>query len=177
VLGFLLLFVGFPSKAFSQSASGEYKIKAVFLFNFAQFVEWPESAFPHAKAPVVIGILGTDPFGRFLDETVRNERVNGRSLQVARFRSVEEITRCHILFVSASEISRLASILDAVKGKPILTVGDTEGFASQGGMVRFIMDQNRIRFRINVAVVAAGGLTISSKLLRVAEIVGAEKEK
>src|SRR5262245_36573345 len=81
----------------------EYQLKAVFLFNFAQFVEWPSAAFPEAQTPLVIGILGEDPFGAYLDETVRGETVNNRSLIVRRYRRVEEIETCHILFISRSE--------------------------------------------------------------------------
>ena len=149
----------------------EYQVKAVFLFNFAQFVDWPAGAFPGPTAPLVIGVLGDDPFGPYLDETVRGETVRGRPLEVRRYRKIEDIRACHILFVSPSEESRLEDILANLRHRAILTVGDGAGFAQRGGMIRFISERNRIRMRINVAAAEAVQLTISSKLLRAAEIV------
>ncbi len=149
----------------------EYQLKAVFLFNFAQFVEWPPSAFPSPDAPLVIGILGEDPFGSYLDETVWGERVNDRPLVVQRFSGVDDITACHILFVSLPERGSLAPVLQRLRGHSILTVGDAARFASRGGMIGFVTEQNRIRLRINLAAASAAGLTISSKLLRPSQIV------
>ncbi len=175
VISVLLLSRGAASPAPTPS-SPEYQLKAVFLFNFAQFVEWPPTAFPEAKTPVVIGVLGEDPFGAFLDETVRGEKVNNRPLVVQRFRRVEEIKTCHVLFVSRSERERLGQILPSLKGRNILTVGDAEDFAVRGGMIRFVTEKNKIRLRINVDAAKTADLTISSKLLRPAEIVTSGKE-
>src|SRR5712664_1838664 len=121
VISVLLLSRGAASPA-PTPASPEYQLKAVFLFNFAQFVEWPPTAFPEAKAPLVIGVLGDDPFGPYLDETVRGEKVNNRPLVVQRFRQVEEIKTCHVLFISRSERERLGQILAGLKGRNILAV-------------------------------------------------------
>ena len=175
VISVLLLSRGVASPA-PTPTSPEYQLKAVFLFNFAQFVEWPPTAFPEAKAPLVIGVLGEDPFGPYLDETVRGEKVNNRPLVVQRFRRVEEIKTCHVLFVSRSERERLGQILPSLKGRNILTVGDAEDFAVRGGMIRFVTEKNKIRLRINVDAAKTADLTISSKLLRPAEIVTSGKE-
>jgi len=153
--------------------SKEKEVKAAFLFNFAQFVEWPGAAFSDAHAPLIIGLLGDDPFGGTLDATVQGETVNGRPLLVQRYRRVEEIKTCHILFISDSEKARLPRIFATLKGRPILTAGDSEGFARSGGMIRFITEK-RVRFRINREAAAAAGLTISSKMLRAAEILRPE---
>jgi len=152
--------------------SREYEVKAVFLFNFAQFVEWPPGVFPDAGAPLVIGVLGDDPFGPFLDETVRDEKVNGRPLAIRRFRHLEEIDRCQILFVNLTEAAGLEKVFDALRDRNVLTVGESDRFATRGGMIRFMTEKNKIRLRINLESVTAGGLKISSKLLRPAEIVG-----
>jgi hypothetical protein len=149
----------------------EYQIKAVFLFNFAQFVEWPATAFPDSGGPLVIGVLGEDPFGPYLDETVRGETVHGRPIEVRRFQRLSEITDCHILFVSQGELDRLDEVLVALKDRSVLTVSDAENFAARGGMVRFLTDRNRIRLQINLEAARAAGLTLSSKLLRPARIV------
>ena len=98
-----------PAKA---AAPTEYQLKAVFLFNFAQFVDWPQESFPEAQTPLVIGVLGEDPFGTYLDEIVRGETVNDHHLVVQRYRRVDEITTCHILFISRSESKRLEPILE-----------------------------------------------------------------
>src|SRR5207247_1541681 len=119
-----LLFSGAWKSSAQTAPTKEYQVKAVFLFNFAQFVEWPTNAFPEARTPLVIGVLGDDPFGPFLDATVRGETVNGHPLAIQRYRSVDEIKECHILFISQSESTRLEDILARLKGRNILTVGD-----------------------------------------------------
>jgi len=166
---------GALSLAAETTPSREHQIKAVFLFNFAQFVEWPAQAFPEAQTPLVIGVLGEDPFGTFLDETVRGEKVNNRPLVIQRYRRVEEIQTCHILFISSSETNHLDQTFSNLKGRSILTVGDAESFARYGGMIRFMTEANKTRLRINVEAAKAANLTISSKLLRPAEIVGSQR--
>lgn len=166
-----------PTDTLAQSPPDpEYQLKAVFLFNFAQFVEWPASAFPSPETPLVIGVLGEDPFGPYLDETVRGEKVNDRPLVVRRYQSVEEITTCHILFISRAEEGRLKGILDSLRGRSVLTVSDADRFATRGGMIRFVTDHHRIRFRINLEAARAANLTLSSKLLRPAQIVPEGKD-
>lgn len=147
------------------------QVKAVFLYNFAQFVDWPETAFAGPESPLVIGILGEDPFGSYLDETVRGERVRGRPLVVRRFRLIEDVGKCHILFVRTAENAEPETILEALKGRPTLTVSDAPGFLRSGGMVGFVVERSRVRVRINPDAVTRAGLLMSSKLLHVAELV------
>src|SRR6185436_20495294 len=123
-----LLLAGGPHVPAQAAIPEEYQVKAVFLFNFAQFVDWPSNAFPEAQAPLVIGVLGEDPFGSYLDETVRGEKINNRPMVVQRYRRVDEIKSCHILFISRSEAARLEEIFNGLKGRNILTVGDYDGF-------------------------------------------------
>lgn len=149
----------------------EYQLKALFLFNFAEFVAWPSTAFADAGAPLVIGVLGDDPFGSDLDKTVRGEKVNNHPLVVRRFGRADDITGCHILFISRSETAHLGEIFALLRGRSILTVGDAEGFSLDGGMIRFVTENNKTRLRINVEAAKHARLTISSKLLRPAEIV------
>jgi hypothetical protein len=152
----------------------EYQVKAVFLFNFTQFVEWPPQAFPTPDVPFVIGILGQDPFGPQLDEVVRGENVDKRPLLVERYRSVDEIRNCNILFIGRTEMRDLQQILAALKGRSILTVSDADETRESGVMIQLVTQNNRIRLRIDVGAAKASNLTISSKLLRPAEIVGKE---
>jgi len=169
----VLMLLGAPLPA-QTAATPEYQVEAVFLFNFTQFVEWPPDAFTDSKSPIVIGLLGEDPFGTYLDEAVRGEKIDGRALVVRRFRRLEDVLVCHVLFISQSEAADLDRILSELKGRALLTVSNLESFSRRGGIVRFVNENNRVRLRVNVEAAKAARLTISSKLLRVAEIVATE---
>jgi hypothetical protein len=149
----------------------EYQVKAVFVYNFSHFVDWPPQAFSAPDQPFVIGILGDDPFGARVDEAVRGEQVDQHRLSVRRFRGVGEIGDCQILYIGRSESARLPQILAALNHRSTLTVSDLDGSSQHGVMMEFLTENNRIRLRINVDSARAAGLTISSKLLRPAEIV------
>ena len=155
----------------AQAQPTEYQVKAVFLFNFSQFVDWPAAAFADARSPLVIGVLGDDPFGATLDEIVRGETVNGRPLAVRRYESVDEIDNCHILFIDRSQAGKLDRVVDTLKERSVLTVGDFDGFARHGGIIRFVTVGNKVRLHVNLAAAQQANLTISSKLLRPAQIV------
>jgi len=174
VLGILLLL---PCSAAQSKPFRPNQVKAVFLFHFSQFVEWPPAAFDEAGSPVVIGILGDDPFGPVLEEVVEGEAVKGRPLVVGRFRRVEDIKTCHILFISASEAGEHEQIFATLAGRSILTVGDADRFAVRGGMVQLRTENNRIRLLINMDAAKASHLTISSQLLRAAEIVASARTR
>ncbi len=167
----LALVAAAPGRAQAPPAPTEYQVKAIFLFNFSQFVDWPATAFADDRSPLVIGVLGSDPFGTTLDEIVRGETVNGRPLAVRRYESVEQIDACHILFIGRSQDKQLDAVLAALKERNVLTVGDFEGFAQRGGIIRFVTVGNKIRLRVNLAAAQDEKLTISSKLLRPAQIV------
>lgn len=151
-------------------ATPEYQVKAVFLFNFAQFVEWPPKALGGDQSPIVIGVLGEDPFGPYLDEAVQGERIGTHPLVSRRFRRVEEVTACHILFISRSESGHFESLMPRLRALGILTVADFDGFVSQGGIIQFVTVKNKIRLRINLEAARGASLTISSKLLRPAMV-------
>lgn len=163
-----LVFLGSLEVCAQTAPVPEYQVKAVFLFNFAQFVTWPSQE--SSRAPLVIGILGDDPFGSYLDETVRGEKVNNRPLAIQRFRQSTELRNCNVLFISQSERDRVGQIVSNLKGRSILTVSDMDGFADIGGMIQFVTERNKIRLRINLEAVKAANMKISSKLLRVAEV-------
>lgn len=175
LLGFVATLAA-PMRGAEASISDENQIKAVCLFHFAQFVDWPASSFAGPRSPVVIGVLGNDPFGTYLDDVVRNETIGRRPLVVRRFARLEDVRDCQILFVSGAEAAPAAQIFAALAGRPILTVGDSEHFTRQGGMVRFAVDQKKIRLRINPGAAKAANLTISSKLLRLATLVSTGKD-
>lgn len=174
LLGIGLL--AFTAPAAETAPSAEYQLKAVFLYNFAQFVEWPARAFSRQDAPLVIGVLGADPFGAYLDELVRGEKIGRRSLEVRRFKHADDIAECHILFVSPSEGGTLEKSLERLRGRPVLTVSDLDTFTRQGGMVRFVTEAGKIRLRINVSVAKTSELKISSKILGPATVVTTGKD-
>ncbi|MBN1418424.1 MAG: YfiR family protein, partial [Planctomycetes bacterium] len=128
----------------------EYRVKAAFLFNFAKFTEWPASAFLDAGSPIVIAVLGQDPFGPILEATVEGKRIGGRAIVVRRFARPEDLEPAHILFAGTLERGRTAAVLLALSKSPTLTVGDDEGFIHAGGMVRFVRRDNKVRFQIDV---------------------------
>lgn len=150
---------------------GEYEVKAAFLYNFAKFVEWPSTAFPGPDSPMIIGVLGEDPFGKELDLTVAGKLVQGRPLQVRRWRRIENVESCHILFFSSSERRAVPELLGRLQSAPVLTVGEQEQFIAQGGMISFLLEENRVRFDINNLSARNAGLKISSRLLALASHV------
>lgn len=169
-----LAMMALVNEAYGAEEPTEYQVKAVFVFNFARFVEWPVQAFTAPNEPFVIGIVGTDPFGARLDEAVRGEQVGQHPLLVRRFRNADEIGACQILYIDRSEGAQLSQILAALNRRNTLTVTDLDGAAQRGAMIQFVTESNRIRLRINVGAARAAGLTISSKLLRPAEIVSTD---
>jgi len=165
-----VLFLPPPVQSAPAEAKSEYALKAVFLYNFCRFIEWPKSAFSSPNEPIIIGIIGDDPFGSLLNEAVQGETQHGRTIQIEHYRRPDAIGHCHLLFVSRSESGRLDAILAAVSGKSIVTVGETDAFLDRGGMIALTADRSRVRLHINPEMLRAARLDVSSKLLRIAEI-------
>lgn len=169
VLGLhLALLLASGSGRAQESQPSEYQVKAAFLFNFAKFVEWPPQAFAGPTSPIVIGILGENPFGDDLERTIRDKTVNNRPFTIKEIRSLPEATNCHILFISTSEKKRLSEIFESLRGATVLTVGETERFVETGGMINLVKEADKIRFQINDGAAKGAGLKISSKLLNLA---------
>lgn len=160
--------------AFSASAQSmtddtlEYSIKSAFLFKFGEFVEWPPGAFASPEEPLVIGILGEDPFGSRLDQIVTGHSIGGRPVTVTRMRRIDQLRKAHVLFISRSESEHMDSIAAALQGKNILTVAD---FEHADVAVTFVVENNRVRFDVNLPAADRAGLKLSSKLLSVARNV------
>ena len=149
----------------------EYEMKAVFIYNFAKYIQWPGVATPETDKPFVVGLIGKDPFGPLLDDVMRGQRVQSRAVVVRRFATVQEVANCHILFIGSSEQGNLQRILEAVRRAPVLTVGDMDHFAERGGMINLTTEDNRIRFEINMEAIERSGLKAGSQLLRLARLV------
>jgi hypothetical protein len=169
VLVAMLISGGAPSFARGDPAP-EYAVKAAFLFNFAKFVEWPADAFAGPASPIVIWVLGEDPFGDALN-SVKGKTVNGRPIVIRYAANLGEVERCHLLFVSASEKTNLPNILLNTKSWSILTVGDMHGFAQDGGIINMVKEESRVGIEINLEAAQRSRLKISSKLLGLAKIV------
>ena len=171
--GILLIFLSFVvfGMGEARAQSKEYQIKAAFLFNFAQFVQWPATAFTEADAPFCIGILGDDPFGTALEETIQGETVNRHKLLVRHAQRFEDLEDCQLIFVSKSEEGNLADIFSKLDSKPILTVSEIDSFAENGGAINFYLQGNKVRFEINPGSAQRGGLKISSQLLSLGKVI------
>lgn len=162
--------------AWGQAPGGisrEYAIKAAFLYNFATYVRWPEHAFQGPEHPFVIGLLGQDPFSGTLDRIAREKRVEGRAILVQRFASLDEYIPCHILFVTSSvPASVQEQAIDHVhESSGVLLVGERPGFAARGGVINFYIEQNKVRFEVNVRAAQQQELKISSQVLGLARLV------
>lgn len=180
VLLSLTLAFGARAQSADPSASSEYLVKAGFIYNFAQLVQWPSTSFPQPDSPIVIGILGTDPFGETLDRVIENKKLDGRSLVIRRLKwgkDLKDLRECNILFISSSEKQRQSDIINTVKWLPILTIGETAGFASGGGIINLTLEGNKVRFEVNVEAARQANLNISSRLLALARIVPADGRK
>ncbi|HXE94853.1 MAG TPA: YfiR family protein [Dongiaceae bacterium] len=165
---FALLCGSVPSHA--ESSPREYQVKAAFLYSIIKFVDWPATEAANSSRPLCLAILGQDPFGDDLD-AIKGKSVKGRTIVIKRYRMVEDVKDCEVLFISASERGRLTRILKQFQNSPILTVADQEGFCQAGGMINFITVTNKISFEINTAAAHRVQLHISSQLLKLAKIV------
>jgi hypothetical protein len=161
-----------PVSAGAGDASlSEYEVKAGFLVNFAKFVTWPADAFASPTAPIVIGIVGDDPFGTVLDDAARTQRVGDRPIQVKRVGTRDELSAYHVVFISSSEEKQLGTIVKRLERTHALTVSDIERFCSGGGVIGFVSERSRVRFEINVAAADAHSLKVSTRLMALASKV------
>lgn len=167
----LIICAGLATSAVPAATPTEYQLKAVFLFNFIQFVEWPSDDPDAEQQPICVGILGADPFGPELDAVMQGEQIKGRAIVVERFADVSEVDDCQLLFIGTMDDAALREAVERLEGRPILTVGETPEFIDAGGMIRFLTESNRIRLQVNLRAADAAHLRLSSKLLRSSQIV------
>lgn len=176
VVGCVLCALLFGSLSSGISAAqsdqpSEYEVKAAFLFNFTKFVEWPDGSFGGSQAPIVIGIVGDDPFGDSLPRIVAGQKAQGRSISIVKYRRGDDLRRSHVLFISASERQHSAEILAGLQDASVLTVSDIDGFAEAGGTMEFVMQENRVRFIVNLDAAMQSKLRVSAKLLALARVI------
>lgn len=171
-----LLLPGGGTNLFAQATSKEYQVKAAFLFNFMQFVEWPPTVFKNADDPFRIGVLGQDPFNAALEDTVQGETISNHKIIVEHAMQVDDLKNCQLIFISKSEKKHVAEILSALDDKPVLTVSEIEGFAERGGGINFYLEGNKVRFEVNPDAARHDGLKVSSQLLSLGKIIETAKE-
>ena len=159
-----------------ETTFSEYEVKAAWLLNFARFVNWPTNTFQSLESPIVVGVAGKDPFGRLLEKAFAGKTVKGRSLVVRHPTTDQELRQCHIVFVSNSERRRLREILEKLGNHAVLTVGESEDFLDQGGVVNFVLKEKSIRFEINVQAAKSAGLRMEANLLKIATSVRGKYE-
>jgi hypothetical protein len=154
----------------------EYQVKAALLYKFFPFVDWPPQKIGAPDSPLIIGVLGKDPFAGALEAAVIGEKFEQHTLLVRHVSKPAEARSCHVLFVSQSEDNRLPAIVKELSDSPVLTVGESEKFIARGGMINFIIVENKVHFEINPRAADEAGLRISSKLLKIADRVITNRE-
>ena len=167
----LLLMSGWTARAQETDSDSEYVIKAGFIYNFAKFVEWPDDAFASGDGAFVIGVLGNFRFGVSLSEAVTGKTVRGRKIKIQILKPHDNLRECHILFVSGSDKKRLIEILSPLRGASVLTVGESDEFLEAGGTIRFRVDDERVRFEVNLSGAESARLRMSSQLLAAARSI------
>jgi hypothetical protein len=186
LLAFVWLWLACGGLAAAESSPGgltEYQVKAGYLYNFTKFTDWPAGTFASASAPLVIGIVGEDPFGKTMDDLVKGEVVDLHPLVIKRLQPGDDLRSCQVLFICRNEKDQMPALLQKLKGSPVLTVSDTNGFADEGGMINFVIVEEKVtveekeiveekvKLEINQAAAEGAGLQISAKLLEIAHIV------
>jgi hypothetical protein len=164
--------------ASAQPPAPEYQVKAEFIERFTRFVTWPDRVFGDASAPFVMCFVGRDDFGSYFSDLAERGTVQGRRIVVRHLDDEKTAAGCHLLFIGGGDRSRLKPLLDRTTGKPILTIGDTQGYAEAGVLINLFLENGKyVRFEINVPAVDRSGLVVSSKLLKLAHRIPGEGEK
>jgi hypothetical protein len=149
----------------------EYALKAVNIYKFLKFTDWPETAFASSNAPIRIGVLGDDAFGAMVEKVMANESIHDRPVVVRPAKKIEEMTDCHVIFVGKSEKPQTGHIVSVCENLPVLILGESDGFAEAGGIVNFYLQDKSVRFEVNLEAMRKHSLKIDSSLLDIGKIV------
>jgi len=159
-----------------SAQSREYQVKAAFLYNFAQFVEWPSNAFTNATQPFRIGVLGDNPFGDALANIVRGETIGKREVVLQQSNAPEDLLGCQMVYIAISDTNQASRILAHFNSRPVLTVAELDGAGRHGAIIRFYRDGPRVRFEIDPKAAEKAGLKVRSEMLRLGRIVSESAE-
>jgi len=163
--------VAAPRPARADAQADEYRVKAAFLYKFGAYVEWPDRAFAQADSPVLIGVIGADALADELSQIVAGRSVNGRPVSVRKLRAGDPIAGLHVLFIGRADGAHLGEVLAAAKGRPLLTVTESERALELGSVINFVLVEDKVRFDIALTPADLGSLKISARLLAVARKV------
>ncbi|HEY5253091.1 MAG TPA: YfiR family protein, partial [Acidobacteriaceae bacterium] len=165
-------------KITAQSSDDEYRVKAAFLFHFAQLVDWPADTVKATDGSLFLCTVGDDPFQGALEDTVAGKAVGTRVLRIRHLKETQDMHACQMVFLGNAVSKQIPALLAGLHNAPILTVGETPDFLKSGGMVRFLLADNNVRFAINVAAANAAGLKIGARLLILAQnVLGESRER
>ncbi|MGB2624291.1 MAG: YfiR family protein [Candidatus Acidiferrum sp.] len=171
-----LSLAGAPRDSAQANSPSEYEVKAAFLFHFAQFVDWPPGAFKSADSPLTYCTVGEDPFHGALDASLNGKTIGARPVRVQHFKRAGEVQGCQVLFIGTLERKTIPAALAGLKESPVLTVGETENFTQEGGIIGFFLEDNKVRFDINLVAAQRAKLQISARLLTLAKtVIGSPK--
>jgi hypothetical protein len=168
IVGVICALLAAPNVRARQSTASEYEVKATYLYNFARFIEWPARDAAEKNETFAVCVLGQDPFGPILDTILAGEAIDGKHMVHRRIPAVQDAGDCRIVFISSSEESRLKETLSVLGKTSALTVSDISDFSVRGGMIQFVVEQNKVRFEVNLGTTGRAGLVLSSELLKVA---------
>ena len=168
IVGAICALLAAPNLQGQQGTPSEYEVKATYLYNFARFTEWPPKDAGVKDNSFAVCVLGRDPFGPILETILAGEAIDGKHMVHRRISAVEDAGNCRIVFISSSEESRLKETLAVLGKTSALTVSDISDFSVRGGMIQFVVEQNKVRFEVNLETAGKAGLVLSSELLKVA---------
>lgn len=166
-----------PAHTSSSTEADEYVVKAAFLYKFASYTKWPKHAFESPTSPLVVAVVGKDPFGKRLEKTIGSERVKKHPIVIRRYESAEDIEGAHVLFLGEMKEKERKACLKKMKGKPALVVADRGGVIATGATIGFYIDKKRVAFEVAPWRISAAKLRMSSRVLKVARIVEDPREK
>jgi hypothetical protein len=168
-----LVLAASSAPAQEDAVSREYPLKALFLYNFGSYIEWPEGTFADKQTPFVIGVLGTAPLDETLNQIAAQKKIGERRIVIEHYKTPAEIKNCQILFVpTATPQQQQLKAIAMIESRPVLAVGESPNFAASGGDINFFVQENRIRFEVNLDSIKKQQLKVNSKLLAMAKIVG-----
>jgi hypothetical protein len=174
---FLLLLAGAGNRTRAQTADEEYRVKAAFIFHFAQLVDWPPEKATGKDNSLILCTFGEDPFHGVLEGTVAGKAIGKRIVRVRHLGEPQDMQACQIVFLGRAQSKRIPMLVANLHNAPVLTVGETAGFLDAGGMIDFLLEDKRVRFEVNLAAAESADLKIGSRLLVLAERVVRESHE
>jgi hypothetical protein len=165
------LWCGVSQVGLAETTLPEYQVKALFLLNFTKYVDWPPHTFARSDTPITIGIFGDSKLGEALKNIGAARTTSNRAIVIRQIENMEDASQCQVLFISHAAAARAPAMLDKTSGLPILTVGEDPAFAQNGGIINFVLRDGNVRLEIDLVGARKAGLTLSSRLLAVADLV------